>query len=62
MSDAGCGSGTLRLRRKISLLFGEKSFETVCSDSLILKPALKRARSVCLSFLAHNELVASAFA
>jgi hypothetical protein len=61
VSDAGCGSGTLRLRRKIPLLFGEKSFETVCSDSFILKQALKQTRSVCLrAFLARNELVASA--
>jgi hypothetical protein len=37
-----------RLRRKIPLLFGEKSFETVCFDSFILKQALKQARSVCL--------------
>jgi hypothetical protein len=29
-------SGFLRLRRKIPLLFGEKSFETVCFDSFIL--------------------------
>jgi hypothetical protein len=33
---------------KIPLLFGEKSFETVCSDSFILKQALKQTRSVCL--------------
>ena len=46
---------------KIPLLFGEKSFETVCSDSFILKQALKQTRSVCLrAFLARNELVASA--
>jgi hypothetical protein len=36
VSDAGCGSGTLRLRRKIPLLFGEESLKTVCFDSLIL--------------------------
>lgn len=29
----GCGGGTLRLRRKIPLLFGEKSLKTVCFDS-----------------------------
>jgi D-apionolactonase len=28
VSDAGCGSGTLRLRRKIPLLFGEESLKT----------------------------------
>jgi hypothetical protein len=37
MSDAGCGSGTLRLRRKIPLLFGEENLKTVCLDSFILK-------------------------
>jgi hypothetical protein len=30
MSDAGSGRSTLRLRRKIPVLFGEKS--TVCFD------------------------------
>jgi hypothetical protein len=39
VSDAGCGSGTLRLRQKIPLLFGEKSLKTVSFDSLILKQA-----------------------
>jgi hypothetical protein len=34
VSDAGCGSGTLRLSRKIPLLFGEKGLKTVCFDSL----------------------------
>jgi hypothetical protein len=48
VSDAGYGSGTLRLRRKIPLHFGEKSLKTVCFDSLILKPALKHTPSVCL--------------
>jgi len=37
VSDAGSGSGILRLRRKIPLLFEEKSFETVCFESFILK-------------------------
>jgi hypothetical protein len=41
----------LRLRRKIPLLFGEKSFETVCFDSFILKQALRQMRSVCLRAL-----------
>jgi hypothetical protein len=27
---AGCGSRLLRLRRKIPLLFGDKSLKTVC--------------------------------
>jgi hypothetical protein len=48
VSGAGCGSGTLRLRRKIPLLFGEKSLKTVCFDSFILKRAIKQTRSVCL--------------
>jgi hypothetical protein len=33
---------------KLRCFFGEKSFETVCFDSLILKQALKQTRSVCL--------------
>src|ERR1700736_2138204 len=48
VTNAGSGSRILRLRRKIPLLFGEKSFETVCFDSFILKQALKQTRSVCL--------------
>jgi hypothetical protein len=36
VSDAGCGSGTLRLRRTIPLLFREKSLKTACFDSFIL--------------------------
>jgi len=36
-------------RRKIPLLFGEKSLKTVCFDSIILEQALKQTRSVCLS-------------
>jgi hypothetical protein len=36
VTNAGSGSRILRLRRKIPLLFGEKSFETVCFDSFIL--------------------------
>ena len=35
-------------RRKIPLLFGEKSLKTVCFDPFILEHALKRTRSVCL--------------
>jgi hypothetical protein len=42
VSDAGSGSRILRLRRKIPLLFAERSFETVCFDSFILKQALKQ--------------------
>jgi hypothetical protein len=30
VSNAGSGSGIVRLRRKIPLLFGEKSLKTVC--------------------------------
>jgi hypothetical protein len=48
VSDAGSGSGTLRLRRKIPLLFVEGSLKTVCFDSFILKQVLKQTRSVCL--------------
>jgi hypothetical protein len=48
VTNAGCGSGIRRLRRKIPLLFEEKSFETVCFDSFIFKQALKQTRSVCL--------------
>jgi hypothetical protein len=36
-----------RLRRKIPLLFGEKSLKTVCFDSFILKHALKLACDFC---------------
>jgi len=39
VSDAGYDSGTLRLRRKIPLLFEEKSLKTVWFDSFILKQA-----------------------
>jgi hypothetical protein len=35
VTDAGCSSGTRRLRRKIPLLFGEESLKTVCFDSFI---------------------------
>src|ERR1700732_2247972 len=35
VTNAGSGSRILRLRRNIPLLFGEKSFETVCLDSFI---------------------------
>jgi hypothetical protein len=49
LSDAGCGSRIIRLRRTILLLFfGEKEFETVCFGSFILKLALKWAWSAYL--------------
>jgi hypothetical protein len=48
VSDAGSGSGILRLRRKILLLVGQKTLKTVCLDLFILKQALQRTRSVCL--------------
>src|ERR1700680_2845438 len=35
---AGCGSATLRLRRKIPLLSGEQSPKTVCFGPFILTP------------------------
>jgi hypothetical protein len=35
--NVSCGSGTLRLRWKIPLLFGEKILKTVCFDLLILR-------------------------
>jgi hypothetical protein len=33
--NSGYGSGTLRLRRIIPLLFEEKNLKTVCADSVI---------------------------
>jgi hypothetical protein len=48
VSDADSGSGILRLRRTIPLLFGEKILKTVCFNELILNQALKLTRSVCL--------------
>jgi hypothetical protein len=44
--DAGSGSGILRLRRAIPLLFGEKILKTVCFN--FSNQALKLTRSVCL--------------
>jgi hypothetical protein len=37
VSDAGSGSGILRLGRTIPLLFGEKIFKTVCFNSVYFK-------------------------
>ena len=37
-----------RCRRRIPLLFYEKSLKSVCLDPSISKQALKRTRSVCL--------------
>jgi hypothetical protein len=48
VSDAGCGSGTLRLRRKIPLLFGEEKLKTVCFDSFILKHFLSHTLPAAL--------------
>jgi hypothetical protein len=48
VSDAGSGSGILRLRRKIPLLFGEENLKTVCFDLIYLKSTLKQERSACL--------------
>jgi hypothetical protein len=45
--NSGSGSGIPGWRRKIPLLFGEKSLETVCYH-LDFKAALKWTRSVCL--------------
>jgi len=62
VSDAGCGSGTLRLRRKIPLplLFGGKSLKTVCFDSFIFKTCSSTdAQRLFKSFLTRNELVDS---
>lgn len=47
MSDSGCSSGILRLRRKISLLFGEQSLKTVCFDASFL--ALTLSQNALLS-------------
>jgi hypothetical protein len=74
VSEAGCGSGTHRLRRKIPLLFGDESLEAVCFDPFISnEPSTISLRSLAvhkievrqdmvLGFLARNELVASVFA
>jgi hypothetical protein len=48
VSGAGCGSRTLRVRRKILLLPGEANFKTVVSVYFILKQDLKQTRSVGL--------------
>jgi hypothetical protein len=48
MSDADCGSGTLRLRRTIPLLFGEKRLKTLCFDictGLRFSPGCKSDRT-----------------
>jgi hypothetical protein len=56
VTNAGSGSRILQLRRKIPLLFGEKSFETVCFDSFILKQALNQtAQCLFKSYLARNK-------
>jgi hypothetical protein len=36
--SAGSGSGILRLRRIIRLLFGEKNLKTVCFNRVYFKP------------------------
>jgi hypothetical protein len=52
------GSRILRLRRKIPLLFGEKSFETVCFDLFNLKTgSLADVQRLFKSSLARNERV-----
>src|ERR1700730_15437660 len=48
--------------RSANSLFGEKSSKSVCFDSLILKQLVIRRAASVKSFLARNELVASAFA
>jgi hypothetical protein len=48
VSDAGSGSGILRLRRTILLLFGKKKSKTLCLDSFIKIMLLNRRGSVCL--------------
>jgi hypothetical protein len=57
--NAGSGSGILRLRREIPLLFGKKSSQPVCFDSFISEQALKWARSVCLRAFESNVRAAS---
>jgi hypothetical protein len=58
VSDAGCASGTLRLRRKIPLLFGREELQTAWFDSVIFEKGswtdVER-----LYFFARNVLVAS---
>ena len=48
MINPGSGSGIIRLRRKIPLLFKENNSKTVCRIHVLKKQALKRTRSVCL--------------
>jgi hypothetical protein len=56
-------AAALRLRRKIPLLFGEERLKTVCLDSFIFKTGSPTdAQRLLKSFLARNDLVASAFA
>jgi hypothetical protein len=55
VSDAGSGSGILRLCREIPLLFGEKCLKTGCFDSLILNKccsAIVHSRRTFISFVA----------
>jgi hypothetical protein len=62
LSDAGSGSRIRGLRRPIPLLFKGKNLKTVCLIT-ILNPALEQARQhLFKSFLARNELFASACA
>jgi hypothetical protein len=46
--DAGSGSGILRLRRKIPLLFFGIKVQTGYLDFCLSRTALKVTRSVCL--------------
>jgi hypothetical protein len=48
VSNAGCVVEFSGYRRKIPLLFGEKSLEQFVFDLFTLKRALNQTRSVCL--------------
>jgi hypothetical protein len=62
VSDAGCGSRILRLRRKIPLLSEEKELKNSLFRFTYLKTGSHTgAQRLFKSFLARNELVAWPF-
>jgi hypothetical protein len=62
VSDAGCGSRILRLRRKIPLLSEEKELKNSLFRFTYLKTgSYTGAQRLFKSFLARNELVAWPF-
>jgi len=55
VSDAGSGSGILRLCRKIPLLFEKKNLKAVCFDSSIVRSGSQTvAQRLFKSFLARR--------